>query len=152
MPGITLFASAMSSLKSAYDLSKAMISIHDTKILNAKVIELQGVILAAQSDTMAAQSDQSAALERVRELEKRVADLEAWDAEKQRYELKQVSGFGTFARVLKPEMAAAEPAHSICAACYDSGKKSVLQAMPKLEMGRRMHLCPECKTAIMMAG
>jgi hypothetical protein len=142
MPGIALIASAVSSLKSAYELTKAMVGIRDAKIINSRVIELQGVILSAQSDAMAAHSDQFMMLERIRELEQIVADLKAWDTEKQRYRLEAVTPT-VFAYTLKPDAAGSEPPHWLCTACYQNGKKSILSTT--MTTGHK-HLwkCPGC--------
>lgn len=144
MPSIALIAGTMSSLKSAYDLSKAMIGIRDAKVLNDKVIELQGVILAAQSSAMAAHSDQLALLERVGELEKKVADMEAWETEKQKYRLEAVTP-AVFAYVLKSDAGSPEPPHWLCTACYQNSKKSILSATSRMGT-HNVWKCPRCST------
>jgi hypothetical protein len=78
MPDMSLIAGTVSSLKLAHDMAKALVTIRDATMLNEKVIELQRVILAAQSDALAAQSDQFSLLDRIRDLEKEIADLKAW--------------------------------------------------------------------------
>lgn len=105
--------------KSMLDTAKGLKDINDTAIRNTAIIELQEHILTAREK-------QATLLERVSNLEKEVADFEAWDAEKQRYNLTDFGG-GTFAYTLKPEAGEGEPAHSICAACYQKGHKSILQ-------------------------
>jgi hypothetical protein len=87
---MTAIAGLVSSLKAATDISKAMIGLRDTALIQGKVIELQGIILSARQSALSAQSDQFTLLERVRDLEKKLADLGAWGAEKTRYELKEV--------------------------------------------------------------
>jgi hypothetical protein len=126
MSGITLITGTLASLKSAFDISKAMIGIRDAVVINEKVVELQRVILAAQSDAMAAQSDQFALLERVRSLEQQIAEMKDWDTEKQRYDLKQVD-IGAFAYSLKSDAGGSEPPHWICTTCYKNDKNSILQ-------------------------
>ena len=64
MPDITLIAGTVSSLKTAFDITKLMIGIRNSTVLNEKILELQRIILAAQSDALAAQSDQFTLLER----------------------------------------------------------------------------------------
>ena len=114
------------SLKTAAEITKAMIGLRDATMIQAKIIELQTVILSAQGAALSAQSDQFSLLERVRELEKEVANMKAWDREKKKYELSEVYP-GAFAYTLKPQARGAEPAHWICAACYQHGRKSLLQ-------------------------
>jgi hypothetical protein len=73
----------------------------DAGLLQAKVIELQGVILSAQGSALASQSAQFALLEQVRALEAEMAKMKAWDSEKSRYELRKFAN-GAFAYLLKP--------------------------------------------------
>jgi hypothetical protein len=145
MVDMASFASAVSSLKTAGDIAKALVGLHDAQTIQSKVIELNGIILSAQQSALAAQSDQFTLLERVRELEKEVARLEAWNAEKDRYELKDV-GLGSLAYVVKEAMRGAEPPHQICAACFQHGKKSILQ--PRTISMERLLICSECKMQI----
>jgi len=48
--------------------------------------------------------------------------------------------------VVKETMRGPELPHEICAACYQHGKKSILQ--PRDADYDRMMFCPECKTQI----
>jgi hypothetical protein len=142
-------AAAVTSLKAATDIAKAIFDIKASTEIQGKVIELQTVILAAQSSALAAQSDQFSLLERVRDLETHIADLEAWEAEKQRYELQQVSeGGSVFAYVLKLDAQGSEPPHQICAHCYGDGHKSILQT-EYTDVGRwRVLMCNSCGAKI----
>jgi hypothetical protein len=149
MPDMSLIAGTVSSLKLAHDMPKALVTIRDATMLNEKVIELQRVILAAQSDALAAQSDQFSLLDRIRDLEKEIADLKAWDAEKQRYELKGL-GFGTFVYVVKLAVQGGEPMHCICANCYEDGKKSILQRTSQFEAGCSIWFCNDCKSRLLV--
>jgi hypothetical protein len=74
-----------------------------------------------------------------------VTELETWDAEKKRYELKEV-GLGSLAYVVKESMRGAEPAHQICAYCYQRGHKRILQP-GSTGYGKGL-FCPDCKTTI----
>ncbi len=133
MVDIAAVAGVMSALKGAQDIAKATLGLRDAALVREKVIELQGAILAAQSGAFEAHTAQTALLERVRELEKQVADLEAWKAEKQRYELKEVAP-GAFAYALKADEQGAEPAHRICAGCYEHRRKSILQRTTSIHL------------------
>ena len=136
------------SLQLAAEITKGIIGLRDATVIQDKVIELQRVILSAQSSALAAQSHQFTLLERVRTLEKQVANFEAWDAEKQKYELKQVYT-GAFAYVLKPEARGSEPPHWLCTACYQNNKKSVLQAHRRdLTKRNEIYKCPDCNSTI----
>ena len=100
----------ISSLNSAANLTKIMIGLHQAAAVRDNIIELQGVILAAQNAALSSNIDQFALLERVRELEKEIASMKAWDTEKQKYELAEVSP-GAFAYINKPGVDSTEPDH-----------------------------------------
>jgi len=139
-------AGVASSLKSAGEIVKAMIGLRDAASFQTKLIELNGVILAAQGCALTAQQDQMAMLERVRELEKEVAGLKAWDAEKQKYELKSVYT-GAFAYVLKEEAKGSAPPHWLCTNCYERGAKSILQAQGRdKDKSFEIYQCPGCRS------
>jgi len=127
--------SGLGGLKTAFDLAKALKDIDDRARRNSAVIELQEKILGAQET-------QSALIERVRELEKQLASFEQWDAEKEKYELKEIYQ-ETFAYVIKESARGTEPSHWICAACYQMRKKSILQKSDSVHM-----ICPACEAQI----
>ena len=86
------------------DISKAMIGLRDAQAVQAKVIVLNTMILEAQGSALSANEERSALIDRIRKLETELAGLKAWEAEKQRYQLKDFGG-GTFAYELKQEEA-----------------------------------------------
>ncbi len=151
MIDIGSMAAVAGSLKTAGEIAKAMVGLRDAAVVQSKVIELQGVIMSAQSSALTAQSDQFALLERVRELEAQMAELEAWESEKQRYELKDYGG-GTFAYELKEPEVSGEPPHRICAACYQKGQKSILQ-FSHISQANHRHIydCNVCETRFSLA-
>ena len=122
--------------KSMFDAAKGLKDINDAAIRNAAVIELQEKILAAREQ-------QSALAERVGDLEAQVAEFEAWDAEKQRYELKEFKS-GQFAYPLKAEVAGGEPAHMLCANCYSKNQKSILQTEVRDPGRHEVTFCQNC--------
>jgi hypothetical protein len=106
--------------KSLYDSAKALKDINDATVRNGAVIELQEKILIARET-------QTALLDRVGELEKEVTGFKTWEREKDRYALKDASGRGEFAYIIKKSEQRGEPVHAICARCYQQDKKSILQ-------------------------
>jgi hypothetical protein len=128
----------LSALKTAFDMAKGLENIHETVARDRAVIELQKEILSAQST-------QATLVEAIGALKGRVAELEAWDAEKKRYQRKEVSS-GVFVFVLKPEERGTEPFFMLCPKCYHDGEPSELQATQELRMRRRVHVCPRCKS------
>ncbi len=140
---------AIASLKTAGEIAGSFIKIRDQTMIRAKVIELQSIILSAQSSALAAQGEQSALLQEKRDLERHIADLEAWNREKDRYELKEVV-VGVFAYSLKPDAQSADPPHRICANCYERGRKSVLQKDGAIRDAALA--CPACRTNFKIGG
>lgn len=138
----------LGALKTAFDIAKGLKDIDDATRRNAAVIELQEKILAAREA-------QSTLLDRVGELEENVASFETWDAEKQRYELKQLIRSGpTFAYALKPDAQPPETFHCICASCYQRRIKSILQFARYAIVGSSESIlaCPVCETEVHVIG
>jgi hypothetical protein len=136
------FLTGLGALKTAFDIAKGLKDIDDATRRNAAVIELQEKILAAREA-------QSALLDRVGDLEKEVASFEKWDAEQQRYELKQLAhGGAAFAYALKSGAQPSEPFHCICATCYQRRIKSILQFLRMVMIGGTEQIlkCPVCGT------
>jgi hypothetical protein len=133
-------------LKTAFDMAKGLKDISDATIRNGAVIELQEMILSAQQQ-------QSALIERVRELEKEVARFETWEAEKQRYELKEVPGLNhVLAYTLKPEAQSSEPPHWICTNCYENRKRSILQPEERVPGRAKVLVCNNCGSDFYVTG
>ena len=130
----------LGAFKAMFDLAKGLKDVSDATARNAIAIELQEKILTAQAE-------QSALIERVGELETQVAEFEAWDADKQRYELKEIAS-GQFAYALKPEAAAGEPPHMLCANCYNQNHKAILQMETRNPGRHQVHFCQSCSGEI----
>ena len=138
-------ADALSTLKSAYDLAKNLLDMHDAAARQSTVIELQSKILAAQESALTSSQAQASQLDEIRGLNAEVARLKAWGVEKENYQLQRAEP-GILFYVLKSEHQTAGPAHQLCANCFDNGEKSILQATAELKMRYRVHYCPKCKS------
>lgn len=137
-------AAALGGLKTAGEIAKALLQLKSDAERQAKVIELQSVILGAQSSAISAQSDQFAMLEQVRALKEEIGRMKVWETEKQRYQLVTPSD-GSTVYALKKAVSNGEPPHYICASCYQEGKRSILQNFqPK--GGGTVFACPVCKS------
>lgn len=127
MVDMSSISALATSLRMAGDITKTAIDLRDGQLIQAKVIELQGVILSAQSSALSAQADQFTLIERIRTLEKEVDDLKAWGAKAEEYELKQV-GTGAFAYMRKPDAQPPEPTAWLCVNCFENHhRRSILQ-------------------------
>jgi hypothetical protein len=90
------------SLKSAGDIVGSLISLQIKGEVQAKIVQLQTIILSAQQDAFSAQQSQFALVSKVRELEEEIARLKGIGILKERYELSEVCR-GAYAYKLKPE-------------------------------------------------
>ena len=152
MPDMLAIAQGLNALKATTDIIKAMAGLRDAAQILEKTVELNQKILTVQTALADAQAEQTTLIQTIRHLEEDVTRLKTWEAEKQRYELKEVAP-RTFAYVLKPNAGDPEPPHWICASCYQKtrslsfkGKNGmaadgyiiVLHAKPKLRQILRM--------------
>jgi len=152
MMDMSSITAAIGGLKTASDIAQAMVGVRDTALLQSKIIELQQVILSAQSSGIAAQSEQFTLLDRIRNLEEEVTRMETWNAEKDRYKLHEVRD-GLFTYILKDEEEAAEPSHQLCANCFNTqNKKSILQRETQAVGRAQTLVCLNCNSEIYLTG
>jgi hypothetical protein len=144
-------AGLMTSLRSVVEITMAMKDVNDANIIQTKVFELTREIMSAQACAMEAQTAQSELLRRVRDLEEEKAKLEAWNTEKQRYKLSDLSN-GRLAFALKEGMENGEPPHHLCAACYNDNYKSILQQELRNPGMCRVLSCHRCGSDLYMSG
>lgn len=144
---IAEIAAGLSSLKAATDIAKGLNAANTQASINEVKLALHEKIFEAREALTSAQESQTAALERIRELEKEVAQLKAWSTEKERYELMDLYR-GFFAYVPKIGEERGEPAHALCATCYERGVKSYLQTNGSGNVHMRAWECPSCKTSV----
>lgn len=146
MVDISAIGAAVASFNAAKNIAQAMIGLRDAAAFQRKMIEFQSAILDAQSAAFSANDERTALIEKIRNLERTVAEIEAWETEKQRYDLKEVTA-RAFAYVLKPQAQGSEPPHWICPSCYQKRQKSILQGQESATFGWS-HRCPSCKLQI----
>jgi len=117
---------AANSLKAAGQIAIGLINVKATTEVQAKAIELNQLILAAQGDLFAANAAQSALIDELRELKQQIVRMKHWETEKQRYEL--AAPFpGCMVYALKRSMSGGQTPHYLCASCYQKGQPSILQ-------------------------
>ncbi|MGD0419802.1 MAG: hypothetical protein ABSA68_09550 [Xanthobacteraceae bacterium] len=144
-------AAAVTGIRSALDIAKAMVGLRDAEAFRAKSIELQSIVLEALNKAIEARESYAAQADRVRALEAEVADLKAWGGEKEKYELKPNFGGGV-AYMLKPDARGTEPPHWLCPQCYANGKKGFLLPADHTGGIHRTYTCSECKIGRYMYG
>jgi hypothetical protein len=151
MVDISSIQAAIGGLQAAGNIAKAAIDLRDANLLQNKVIELNRIIIAAQSSAIDAKAEQFDLLERIRSLEAELRGVKEWDAEKQRYKLTSFVP-GAVAYVLKRSEANGEPGHALCANCYQKGFKSMLQSNGSGALYEHAYRCPACKFEIKTRG
>jgi hypothetical protein len=142
MDDISAIAGLTASLRAAVEIMKAMNDISDANLIPTKIFELTREIMSAQACALAVQSERFDLLQSKRGLEEETVRLKAWSTEKYRYELKNV-GPGAVAYVVKANMQGTEPAHWICANCFQTGKKRFLNESHS-DLHFVYHKCQEC--------
>jgi hypothetical protein len=151
VPDMSAIAAIVGSLNSAKEIAKSFVGLRDAAVIQTKVIELQTAILSAQKSAFSANAAQTALLEQVRQLKEEVARLKAWETEKQRYQLTELTP-GVMAYALKEEMRAGEPTHYLCANCYQNGEKAFLQQETRTPGMARVQVCHKCGSELYVRG
>ena len=141
----SLILGTISGLKTAGDIAKSLLDLKSVAEVRGKVIELQSVILSAQSSALEANARQSALVEQMRTLKEEIANIKAWEKDKQRYAfVSPWSGFIVYA--MKKESAGTEPPHWICTKCYEDRRKSILNQIQRTDKTFWKIVCPICKS------
>lgn len=130
----------ISAFSEMFGIAQAIRKLDDTVKRNEAVSDLWEKIISAQTRY-------TAAIEQVGQLEEKLRRFETWEAEKERYELKNLDR-GFFAYVLKPGMENGEPPHAICTNCYQRGIKSILQSSGHVIVHEHFWFCPACNTKV----
>jgi hypothetical protein len=136
-------AAAVSSLKVAGDIAQGLMSLKTMSDVQAKAIELNQQLIAAQHQIFAANTAQTMMLERVREIEGKIAAMEDWNSERQRYKMVTAYG-GVTAYAVQKSMSNGETPHYLCANCFQGRKRSIL-AQTALKDGFVGIVCSACK-------
>jgi hypothetical protein len=147
MPDVGSIAAIFTSLKAAKDVAEAMVDLRDAAAFQSKLLEFQSNLIDANGAMFAAQDERTTLLQRVSLLEKEVANSKAWDARKQRYELKKL-GYSAFAYMLKKDERGSEPPHCVCTNCFEDERISIIQYTIVKRGEGFVWVCPACKSTI----
>jgi hypothetical protein len=145
MVSMTSIIGLASGIKTAADITKTLIDLKITGEVQAKIVELQSVIMSVQSSALEAQQDQFNFQSRISELENEVLRLKQIGDEKNNYDIKQVDP-GCFAYMLKSEARNQEPPMWYCIPCFDNGFKQILQNTGLDDTSRYRFTCPQCSS------
>jgi len=89
MPDLIAIGQGLHAVKALTDMGKTMLGLRDSaKVLEATV-EFNQQLLSVQRALLDAQAEQTTLIQTIGALEKEVAGLTAWNAEKEKYELKK---------------------------------------------------------------
>ncbi len=136
----------LSSLKSAGEITKTLFNLKVTGEVQGKIVEIQCLLMAAQSSAIDASNAQYVLQDKVRELEERLRELENWGEQTGRYTL--VCPWRGPAQVyaLKQARAEGESPHYLCPNCFHNKKRVILNP---LETNNQLTcVCPACKSTM----
>lgn len=132
MTDAAVITAGFQSLKTAFEIGKALLKLGISAEIKDQIREMNDAILAAQQSTLASQQHESALLKQIGELEKQIANFEAWETEAETYQLTNLRRAddprgSILAFAPKEGTHTSEPAHLLCAECFNNRHKSILQ-------------------------
>ncbi len=143
---LDIIQSGYNGIKGALDIAQGIAALKTETAINQAVIDIQRLLLDAQRALTEADRTHSGDLKHATELEQEIVRLKDWSAEKERYQLHAIDG-RTFAYVQKPGMENGQPAHWLCANCFDNRHiKSILQFAGM--MSEAAYRCASCDATI----
>jgi hypothetical protein len=143
---ITAIQTLIGSLKTAADVAKALFDMKTSADVQSKVSEMQHALLAAKNSALSATTAQFELQEKIRQLEAQIKAFNDWEAQKSRYSLVAPWKGPAQAYALKESQAQGEEPHLLCANCFHSSKRVILNPMQRdgfIIMG-----CPSCRATL----
>lgn len=131
---ISEIAGVIGSINAAKDIVAGLNAIENQAAINEVKIELQKLLMEAQSSILLLHTEKAS-------LAARIAEYEAFSSEAERYALQELPT-GTLVYSLKESMAGAEPIHHLCPKCFSERKKSILQPTTS---SRAVYICHGCQ-------
>ncbi len=123
---IAAVAAAVGIAKNLKDLTSSLGQSVPPEVRD-EILALFDKVMDIQTEVLTAQDRDIKLTDRCRELEDQLKRVEAWEAEKARYRLREIVK-QVYVYELKPErVEEEEPEHSLCAKCFQEGRKSHLQ-------------------------
>jgi cell division protein FtsB len=150
IPEIT---SLISAIKSAAEISRFILDKTKDIQVRSKIIDLQniisdlqGKIFTLQSLILSLQKENMELEYQIKDLKKQIIENEQWDETQRRYKLISL-GSGSQAYRYQPEEGSDTPIHYLCANCFNSRKKSILQKTGYAHDGA-IYKCFTCQAEI----
>lgn len=135
---------AVTTLKTAAELAKAIYNAKLDIDLKQKVAELQQLIFDARQSAFDAQSDLATVKGQMAECKRQLADFKKWDDDKGRYALFQPQNVQAVVYSVRKSASLGEPAHYLCTNCYQKNTKSIINNSQGKDR-QTSFLCPVCK-------
>lgn len=135
-------ASLASSIKAAADITRIIIDGKLDNEVKIKTLELQQLLFKMSSEMLALQSEHSSILSEHTKLKDKIMKLESWSQEKANYRLHEMAP-GSLVYTAKDSNDNQEPAHYLCANCYNNNIKSILQ-FSGYEDNFHKYTCHQC--------
>lgn len=125
MAEILAVEAALTSLKAAVDITKAMAGVMDATKVQTLKFEIQQALIEAQSLTASAQMEQLSLIGRVSAAEAEVARLKEWKTQEGAYKLEEIPN-SAFVYVSQPTGDAAATEVWLCPKCFGEQRHGVL--------------------------
>lgn len=147
MAEIIAVEAALTSLKAAFDITKAMAGVMDATKIQTLKFEIQQALIEAQQLTASAQMDQLSLISRVRAAEEEVAHLKEWKAQEGAYKLEEIPR-SAFVYVSQQTGDPSEPEEWLCPKCFGSKQIGILTRDGTADRISGKWKCTTCKTVI----
>ncbi len=138
---LTEMTAAFQSAKMIREFISASNSLSNKMELLAAVTEIQEKLFESQQQQMSF-------FKQLQTLEQEIKDIKHWKIEADRYALTELSP-GVFVYRVREEMRGSEPIHMLCANCFQSSKKSILQCKYETSHGK-VYVCHSCNAEIVI--
>lgn len=145
---IAEFAAGIAGLKTITELTALVLKMNVDAAVRQKAEESNFAIINAQNLMIELQSKHHELLGEKDQLEKRLVQMEDWKAQAANYDLTDVGGIFVYAS--KSQEDSPTPSHWLCANCYDSSRKSILQKTHVSHRGDQYN-CFGCQTEFLIS-
>jgi len=123
-------ATTLATAKGATELISSILATSKNTAVQQKAAELTSVIINLQNDILSMQTEYQATLKERDDWKEKAQHREAWEITKSKYKLFSPSE-GSFVYAIKENDEPDEPAHWLCANCFNKEIKSFLQLKQK---------------------
>ena len=141
---LSAIQAAIASLKSATEISKAILAMKSKGEIQGKVAELQTALLEAHTAAMSATTAQFELQDKVRELEEKLRSDDEWSEQETRYSLVYPWVGPAQVYALKRSASEGEEPHLLCSNCFHNKRRVILN--PVRGGNRILMSCPSCKS------